>query len=138
MPLLFTTGVLSTTLLIIQGIMFTAMLTDVVEENEVRTGRRTEGVYFAANTFVQKCVSGFGVFSTAALLAIAGFPAHASPGTVPGPTLTRLGTDYVAAIVLINLLSLSCVLLFRIDRAAHARNLAILAARRERHAVGES
>ncbi len=135
-PLLFATGVLSTTLLIVQGILFTSMLTDVVEENEVRTGRRTEGVYFAANTFVQKCVSGLGVFSTAALLTIAGFPAHAAPGTVPGPTLTRLGEDYVVAIMLINVASLCCVLLFRIDRAAHARNLAILAARRAQPAVG--
>jgi len=131
MPFLFVNGVISTTMLIIQGVLFTAMLADVVEENEVRTGQREEGVFFAANLFVQKCVSGLGVFSSAALLAIAGFPAHANPGSVPGEALTRLGEWYVTVIVALNLLSVACVILFRITREAHANNLAILAKRRE-------
>lgn len=130
MPYLFISGVISTTMLIIQGVLFTAMLADVVEENEVRTGQREEGVFFAANLFVQKCVSGLGVFSSAGLLTLAGFPAHANPGTVPGETLTQMGEIYVAVIVALNLLSAICVILFRIDRAAHAQNLAILATRR--------
>ena len=130
MPFLFMSGVISTTLLIVQGILFTAMLADVVEENEVRTGLREEGVFFAANLFVQKCVSGLGVFTSAALLAVAGFPARANPGTVPGEALTNLGAAYVVAIVVLNLLSMACVALFRISRAAHAQNLEILAARR--------
>ena len=133
LPLLFVTSAVSTTLLIIQGIMFTAMLADVVEENEVRTGQREEGVFFAANIFVQKCVSGLGVFTTAALLATAGFPAHANPGAVPAQTLTRLGQYYVVAIVLLNLASMACVYVFRITRAHHARNLEILAERRAGH-----
>ena len=130
MPLLFGTGILSTTLLIIQGILFSSMLADVVEENEVRTGKREEGVFFGASTFVQKSVSGLGVFTSSALLTVAGFPAHANPGSVPAEALTRLGESYVGAIVLLNLASVGCVLLFRITRQAHARNLAILAERR--------
>ena len=130
LPVLYVTSAVSTALLIIQGILFSAMLADVIEENEVRTGRREEGVFFGANTFVQKCVSGLGVFATATLLSIAGFPAHANPGSVPAPTLTRLGEAYVAVIVVLNLLSVACVLLFRITRARHAQNLQILAERR--------
>ena len=130
MPLLFCSGVLSTTLLIIQGILFTSMLADVVEENEVRTGKREEGVFFAANTFVQKCVSGLGVFTSSALLTISGFPAHANPGTIPPETLAKLGGSYVGAILVLNLASVGCVMLFRITREAHGRNLAILAERR--------
>lgn len=130
LPLLFVTSAIATTLLIIQGIMFSAMLADVVEENEVRTGLREEGVFFAANIFVQKCVSGLGVLTTAALLSVAGFPAQANPGTVPAETLTRLGQSYVVAIIVLNVASAACVYLFRITRAAHARNLAILAERR--------
>ena len=130
MPYLFLTGVISTTILIIQGVLFTAMLADVVEENEVRTGQREEGVFFAANLFVQKCVTGLGVFTSGALITAAGFPEHAAPGAVPGGTLTRMGEIYVAVIIALNLLSMTCVILFRINRAAHARNLEILAERR--------
>ena len=135
LPLLFVTAAISTTLLIIQGIFFSAMLADVVEENEVRTGQREEGVFFAANIFVQKCVSGLGVLATAALLSFADFPTHAIPGTVAPATLTRLGESYVAAIVVLNLASVACVWMFRITRASHAKNLAILAERRVRHAT---
>ncbi len=129
-PLLFVTSTVSTTFVIMQGVLFDAMLADVIEENEVRTGQREEGVLFAASLFVRKCVSGLGVFSSAALLTIAGFPPHANPGTIPGETLTRLGEYYVVTIMLLNLLSMGCVILFRITREAHARNLAILAERR--------
>lgn len=130
MPYLFVTGVVSTTALIIQGVLFDAMLADVIEENEVLTGQREEGVFFAASLFIRKCVTGLGVFSSAALLAVAGFPAHATPGAVSGETLTRMGETYVGAIVVLNLLSVACVALFRITRASHARNLQILAERR--------
>ena len=130
MPYLFLTGVVSTTMLIIQGVLFDAMLADVVEENEVRTGQREEGVFFAASLFVRKCVTGLGVFTSAALLTLAGFPAHANPGTIPGETLTRMGEIYVSMIVVLNVLSVTCVAMFRINRAAHVRNLEILADRR--------
>ena len=129
-PLLYVTSTLSTTLLIIQGILFTAMLTDVVEDNEVRTGQREEGVFFAVNIFVQKCVSGLGVFISAALLTAAAFPAHANPGTVPADTLARLGEYYVGTIVLLNVACIAFILLFPITRRAHTANLALLAERR--------
>ncbi|HVR90375.1 MAG TPA: MFS transporter [Novosphingobium sp.] len=135
LPLLFVTGAVSTTLLIIQGILFSAMLADVVEENEVRTGQREEGVFFAANIFVQKCVSGLGVLTTATLLSIADFPTHANPGAVAPETLTRLGESYVVVIVILNLASMACVWMFRITRASHASNLAILTQRRVQHAT---
>ncbi|MGY4397915.1 Na+/melibiose symporter-like transporter [Sphingomonas sp. UYAg733] len=130
MPLLLTSGIVSTALLIIQGILFTAMLADVVEENEVRTGLREEGVFFAANTFVQKCVSGLGVFTSAGLLALAGFPARAAPGSVPGETLTRLAIGYAILLMVLNLCAIGCIMLFRITRVTHAQNLAVLATRR--------
>ena len=120
----------TTCLSILQGIMFTAMLADVVEDNEVRTGLRAEGVFFAASTFVQKCVSGLGVFASSALLALAAFPARAVPGQVPGAILTRLGEYYVSVIIAIHLLSIGCAWLFRITRAVHAQNLQLLAERR--------
>ncbi len=129
-PLLFTTGAISTTLLIVQGILFTSMLADVIEESEVRTGQREEGVFFAANIFVQKCVSGLGVFSSSIMLALAGFPAHANPGTVPAAVITHLSEYYIGTFVLLNFASMSCVVAFRITRARHAENLAILALRR--------
>lgn len=130
MPLLFGLGAVSAALLMAQGILFTSMLADVVEEAELRTGRREEGVFFAANTFVQKCVSGLGVFAGATLLALAQFPAHASPGTVPDSVITRLSEYYIGAFVVLIGASMGCVIAFRITRARHVENLKALALRR--------
>ena len=131
MPFLFLTGVVSTTMLIMQGVLFDVVLADVVEENEVRTGQREVGVFFAASLFIRKCVTGLGVFSSAALLSLSGFPPHANPGTIPGETLLRMGEIYVSVIVVLNVLPVACVMLFRISRTVHANNLAILAKRRD-------
>lgn len=130
-PLLFVTVAVSSAMLIVQGILFSSMLADVVEESEVRTGQREEGVFFAANIFVQKCVSGLGVFASSALLTLADFPAHANPGAVPEQIITNLSEYYIAAFVLLNFASMACVITFRITRTKHQENLEILALRRQ-------
>ncbi len=43
-------------------ILGASMMADVVEDSEMRTGRRSEGVFFAGSFFVQKCTSGIGIF----------------------------------------------------------------------------
>ena len=131
MPLLFLTGAISAALLMSQGILFTSMLADVVEETELRTGKREEGVFFAANTFMQKCVSGLGIFSSSVLLTLADFPAHAAQGMVPAIVITHLSEYYLGTFVVLIFASAGCVMAFRITRARHAENLAALAVRRE-------
>jgi Na+/melibiose symporter-like transporter len=130
MPLMFLVGAVSTALLMSQGILFTSMLADVVEESELRTGRREEGVFFAANTFMQKCVSGLGVFSSSALLTISEFPVHANPATVPAMVITHLSEYYIATFVLLIFASMGCVMAYRITRARHAETLVALELRR--------
>ncbi|WP_369335980.1 MFS transporter, partial [Halomonas sp. ND22Bw] len=71
-------------------ILGASMLADVVEDSEVRTGRRSEGMFFAGGFFVQKCTSGIGIFVCGLILAAAGFPEQAVPGRVPEPVIDRL------------------------------------------------
>jgi len=76
-------------------ILGAAMLSDVVEESETRTGKRSEGVFFAGGFFVQKLVGGLGIFMASAILAFAAFPQGAKPGLVPVATLDRLTLVFV-------------------------------------------
>jgi GPH family glycoside/pentoside/hexuronide:cation symporter len=46
------------------------MMADVVESSELRTGRRSEGLFFSASAFVAKVVSGVGIFISSAILAL--------------------------------------------------------------------
>ena len=50
-------------LFITSSILTASMLADVVEDSELTTGRRSEGLLFAANSLVQKAVSGVGIFA---------------------------------------------------------------------------
>ena len=71
-------------------ILGASMMADVVEDSEMRTGRRSEGVVFAGSFFVQKCTSGVGIGLAGLILWIAGFPDGAKPGQVPVETVDRL------------------------------------------------
>lgn len=108
----------------------TAMMSDVVEDNELRTGRRTEGLFVAANSFVQKCVSGAGLLATGILLATIGFPEGAKPGSVDAAVLRNLALSDVFVTGSLYVLSIVCILPYRIDRDRHEENLRKLASRR--------
>lgn len=83
------------------GILSASMMADVVEDAQTRTGERSEGLFFAGSFFMQKCVSGLGVFLSGALLAIVGFPAGAKPGTVPAPVLNHLVLIYCVGLLVL-------------------------------------
>src|SRR5204862_349888 len=65
LPLVFFFAGLSTAAGVTAYITGASMLADVVEESEVRTGRRSEGLFFAGGFFIQKCTSGVALFVTA-------------------------------------------------------------------------
>src|SRR3546814_17476691 len=73
-PLLFGLIVIHTGCSVSAFILGAAMRADVVEESEARTGRRSEGVFFAGSFFVQKCTSGIGIFCAGLMLQFAHFP----------------------------------------------------------------
>ena len=80
-------NVATITLAIMSGILTSSMVADIVEDSEVSTGRRSEGVFVAANSFVAKAVSGIGIFATK-LLGPSAFHATPSPGRSIPPSCT--------------------------------------------------
>jgi len=111
------------TLFIITSIVLASMLADVVEDSEVGTGRRSEGVFFAARAFVDKSVSGIGIFSSTVLLALIGFPKGAQPGSIDPTVVRNLGLAYTPTIVLLYLIGVACLSTYGINRAQHEANL---------------
>ena len=61
LPTLLVLSVVDVALIITNSILASSMVADVVEESEIETGRRSEGLFFAARSFAQKAVSGFGI-----------------------------------------------------------------------------
>jgi glycoside/pentoside/hexuronide:cation symporter, GPH family len=126
MPILLIFTLVAGTMTVASGALVTSMLADTVEENELRTHQRTEGLYFAAAFFIQKCVSGLGIFAGGLILAWVKFPEGARPGLVPEQVLRHLALTYVPLIVVLLGISIVCITFYRIGRAGHNSNLSLL------------
>lgn len=111
-------------------ILVTSMITDIVEDSEIKTGRRSEGLFSAALSFINKATSGFGVLLAGLMIDFVGFPKQASPATIdriaPHATLD-LVLVYMPTQLLLYILAIVLISRYRIDRATHERNLQKLA-----------
>lgn len=118
---------LEVTLIITTAILVDSMIADVVEQSQLRTGRRSEGVFFSARSFIRKSVSGVGVLTATTLLTLIGFPQGAQPGSVEAETVSRLGLFYAPTVFLLYMLAILVIFGYRISREIHEDNLRSLA-----------
>ena len=81
-------------------------------------------MFFAGQFFIQKCVSGAGVFISAAILAIAAFPDQATPGEVADTILIDLALIYVGLIMTLGLIAAYFMSRFPIKEADHHARIA--------------
>lgn len=125
---LFCSSFISVVLSIISGILTTSMFADVVEDSQLRTGRRNDGVFFSANSFVAQCVAGVGLFLAGVILQFAAFPEGARPGEVPDEVLNKLMFTEISVVAGLQVLNLAFLFLYPITRAKHQANLDRLAA----------
>jgi Na+/melibiose symporter-like transporter len=119
----FAVGLLSS----IGFVIVTSMLADVVEEVQVKTGRRAEGVLFAADSLLRKFSTSFAVALPGLLLNLVKFPRHATPGHIDPGVLTHLAEIYLPLITALYLCSTSLLMIYRGDRRRHEANLETIA-----------
>ena len=117
-------------LVITFSILIASMIADLVEDGEIRTTRRSEGVLFAATTFTRKAVQGFGVLAASAVLAAVNFPKGVAPDEVPEDVVFSLGLYYAPTLFGMWVLMIASLRLYRIDRVKHEDNLRTLAKRK--------
>jgi GPH family glycoside/pentoside/hexuronide:cation symporter len=104
-------------------IIVSSMMADVVEDAAVSTGQRSEGLLFAANGLIAKCVTGVGTFLSALILAWVSFPQHATPGLVDPAILRHLGMVFVPIVATFSAISIAVLIFYDIDRSRHERNI---------------
>jgi Na+/melibiose symporter-like transporter len=66
-------------------------LGDITDEHELNTGKRQEGVFFAARTFFSQVTTGLGHVVAGLAIDIIGFPSGAKVGEVDPDVVFRLG-----------------------------------------------
>jgi Na+/melibiose symporter-like transporter len=127
-PILFAFGAISGAMTIGSSVLMAAMLADVVEDSELKTKRRSEGLFFAGSSFMAKAVSGFGIFASGILLGVVQFPQNAVPGHVDPTIIRNLALVYLPAVTILYGLGIAVISRFPIDREHHEENLRKLAA----------
>ena len=119
----FLSGVIDVGLIICFQILGASMMADLVEQWELKTGRRSEGTFVAVNTFVRKLVNGLGVLTATYLLTLAKFPAGATPAQVPAEAVRLLGTYYVPTILGLWMSMMVAISAYTLTRGEHEENL---------------
>ena len=114
---------ISATLGLTGFIIVSSMMADVVEDAAVSTGQRSEGLLFAANGLIAKCVTGVGTFLSGLILAWISFPQHAIPGQVSPAILYHLGVVYVPMVTTFSAAAIAVLMYYEIDRSTHLRNI---------------
>jgi Na+/melibiose symporter-like transporter len=131
LAIIFCTSIVATAFGIVSATMLSSMIADVVEASELKTGRRSEGLFFAASTFVSKAVSGFGILAAATIVELIHLQAGANPASVPPQVARNLALVYCPTIILLYAAALVLLTGYRITRASHHETLLQLAAESE-------
>jgi Na+/melibiose symporter-like transporter len=113
------------------SIIVASMITDVVDQHELDTGKRQEGLIVSAIAFTQKAASGVGGFVAGIALDLIAFPKGATPGSVPADKLTALGLAVGPGLLAFYFLLLYFLSRYEITRESHVAVLAELDRRRQ-------
>jgi len=130
LPILLGASAAQGILTIAASIVNTSMISDVVEENQARTARRSEGLVLFSDRLMLKLAGGLATVLPGILLTFVSFPAGAKVGTLDPEVMRRLALTYIFLSLTLSGLAILTWRMFRIDHAAHLRNLATIEARR--------
>ena len=108
---------------------------DVIEWDELRTGRRQEGIYYGIKNFIRKLTSAFAIFLALQVLGWSGYQtptAGATQFAQPESALTaiRFLIGPLGAVLLFS--AIATAWFYPLDREKHARIRALLVKRKER------
>jgi Na+/melibiose symporter-like transporter len=129
LPVLCIHVVINVTAAIIVFATLGSMIMDLVEDIQLETGRREEGILFSARSFADKAVSGFGLTLGGAILSIISFPSSKEirenfNGQVPSEILANLALWYVPICIIAFGSALLMVRGYTLQRSEHEKNIA--------------
>ncbi|MDH3993095.1 MAG: MFS transporter [Gammaproteobacteria bacterium] len=124
-PLIYPLAMISTciTTVILVGLqtLSVSLIADILDEQELATGRRQEGTFFAAGTFILKATTGVGTLIAGVVIDLAGIESGSAPGSVPQPVLQSLGWFTLAVVCGLCLVACWFYSRIRLGRKEHSR-----------------
>jgi Na+/melibiose symporter-like transporter len=109
--------------IIIGFVMVGAMIADITDEHELRTGARQEGLLFAAMTLIAKAASGLAPLVAGVVIHLADFPKNARPGEVDPIAIRNLGIFAAVFTLSVGVLATLAYSRYRLTRQGHGEIL---------------
>jgi len=133
-PLLLPIMIAWTALIVFVAVAITilvgSMIADTIDQNELVTGQRQEGMFSAGFGLTAKATSGLGGFFAGVVLDVVQFPTGTTAGQVDPSTVFGLGFAVGPGIFLFWVVALAILWRYPLTRADHRRIVAELAQRR--------
>ena len=117
---------------IIGGVMLDSMMADIVEDSEVKTSRRSEGLFYAARSFAGKFVSAFGIVLAGSIVSLVGMDGIKTITDMTDEMRVDLASFFLPLYCGLYFLAMYFISKYRIDRETHNANLESLSERSQR------
>lgn len=104
-------------------IVMDSMLSDTIDQHELDTGRREEGLFFSASSFAQKASFGLGALVAGIGLDAIKFPKGAAVGDIPMDILTSFAIFAGPLMMIILISSILIIRAYPINQDEHSRIL---------------
>jgi len=130
LPLLIVNETVRTALAVVSGIIGASIVADILDDQELATNERQEGMFNAALAFCGKAISGLGLLFGGLILQVLAIPRTAAVEAVDPQTIINLGVAVGVILPLFYVFSLWLLSKYPLTRAAHAEIRAALDARR--------
>ena len=117
--------------LIINGVMLDSMMADVVEDSEVDTSRRSEGLFYATRGFAGKAMSAGGILLAGVIVTVVGMESFVTADDMTREHRVLLTTLFLPIYCGLHAAAIVLLVYFRIPKDTHEQNLATLADRKQ-------
>ena len=111
---------------IVGGVMLDSMMADVVEDSEVKTSRRSEGLFYAARSFAGKAVSALGIILAGSIVSLVGMDGIKSVDGMTDVMRGDLASFFLPTYCGLYFLAIFLISKYKIDREKHQSNLEVL------------
>jgi GPH family glycoside/pentoside/hexuronide:cation symporter len=111
---------------IVGGVMLDSMMADVVEDSEVQTSRRSEGLFYAARSFASKAVSALGIILAGSIVSLVGMDGIKGVEDMTDVMRGDLASFFLPSYCGLYFLAIFLISKYKIDRETHQANLEAL------------
>jgi GPH family glycoside/pentoside/hexuronide:cation symporter len=130
LPIIFAHGVIIVSLVVAIGIVVGSMIADLVDENELATHKRQEGMFASTIAFTTKATSGIGGLLAGVALDLIAFPRQVESAVIDPEKVFALGLAVGPGLMALYLAMLVFLARYELTRERHGEILAELERRR--------